>query len=299
MRLNYIVLLVFCGSLVCGYDLVKLLEDEFPPLMMAASRALLAALVLFLSCGLTRQPVMPALRRLAPLSLIGALGFGTLWAMVSLGERSVDPELTMLLVCVVPIATLVIRALPPNPKRIWWPAWIGTAIATLGLVVVVGPEKLVDEPSGLSSVLLITVGFASFALANVLAESMTKGLSPNAVGGVTMLSAAVVLWVLVLLLEPPTDVRPSRDAWLQMVALGVVGSAVPAMLVFVLVQRAGAGFMSLYGYVLPLFGIVVAWIVFGRSPERTFLVGMPITFAGVATVQWARGRGLRAGGPQE
>ncbi len=39
MKLNYIVLLVFCGALVCGYELVKLLESEFPPLMMAAARA--------------------------------------------------------------------------------------------------------------------------------------------------------------------------------------------------------------------------------------------------------------------
>jgi drug/metabolite transporter (DMT)-like permease len=298
MRLDYIVLLVFCGALVSGYELVKLLEDEFPPLRMAASRALLAALVLFLFCGLTRQPIAPALRRSASLSLIGVLGFGTLWAMVSLGERSVDPELAMLLVCVVPIATLVMSALPPDPKRIWWPAWIGTAIATLGLVVVIGPAKLVDEPSGLAAVLMIAVGFASFALANVLAESMTRGLSPNAVGGVTMLFAAVVLWVLVFLLEPPPAVRPSRDAWLQMIALGVVGSALPAMLVFVLVQRAGAGFTSLYGYVLPLCGIVVAWIAFDRAPQPTFLVGMPITFAGVAIVQWARRRSLRADGPQ-
>jgi drug/metabolite transporter (DMT)-like permease len=82
-------------------------------------------------------------------------------------------------------------------------------------------------------------------------------------------------------------------------ALGVVGSALPGMLVFVLVQRAGAGFMSLYGYLLPLFGIVVAWIAFGRAHQSTFLVGMPITFAGVATVQWARRRGLPAGDPSE
>ena len=54
MRLNYIVLLAFCGSLVCAYELVKVLEDAFPPLMMAASRALLAAMVIFLFCLIAR-----------------------------------------------------------------------------------------------------------------------------------------------------------------------------------------------------------------------------------------------------
>jgi len=294
MRLNYIVLLFFCGSLVCGYELVKVLEDAFPPLMMAAARALLAATVIFLFCLIARQPLLPAFRRSAKLALIGVLGLGTLWAMVSIGERHVDPELAMLLVCIVPITTLVITALPPNPKHIWWPAWIGTAVASLGLVVVIGPARIADEPSALYAVLMIGFGFASYALANVFAEHMTKGLSPVAVGGVTMLYAAILLWGLVFLLEFPTNMNPSAEAWLGLIALGVMGSALPGVLLFMLVQRAGAEFMSLYGYILPLLGIVVAWIAFGRAPEMTFLLGLPITFAGVATVQWARRRGFSA-----
>ncbi len=254
-------------------------------------------MVIFLFCLFARQPVLPALRRSPQLALIGVLGVGTLWAMVSLGEQSVDPELAMLLVCIVPVATLVITALPPDAKRIWWPAWVGTAVATLGLVVVIGPARLADEPSSLHAVLMIALGFASFALANVLAERRTRGLSPAAVGGVTMLYASILLWGLVFLLESPTEVRPSRQACLQLVVLGIAGSALPGMLVFVLIQRAGAGFASLYGYVLPLLGIVVAWLVFGRAPQTTFLVGMPITFAGVATVQWARRRGRTASDP--
>lgn len=146
MGLNYLVLFIHSSCLTLGYEIVGLLENEFPPLGMAATRALLASLLI---CLLTRQSLGSALRRSRPLALVGVLGIGTLWAMVALGEQSVDPELVMLLVCIVPIATLIITALPPTPTRIWWPAWIGTAIATVGLVIVIGPGRLVDEPSGL------------------------------------------------------------------------------------------------------------------------------------------------------
>jgi hypothetical protein len=71
---------------------------------MAATRALLAAMLIFLFCLLARQPVAPAFRR-SPQLALGMLGFGTLRAMAALGERKVDPELAMLLVCIVPIAT--------------------------------------------------------------------------------------------------------------------------------------------------------------------------------------------------
>jgi drug/metabolite transporter (DMT)-like permease len=290
MKLDIVVLLTYCGCVVLGYELVGLLEDEFPPLTIAASRALLGALAIFLFCLLTRQPLVPAFRRSAQLALIGVVGVGTLWAMGSLGERSVDPELTMLLVCVVPITTLVITALPPEPQRIWWPAWIGTAVATLGLVVGIGPARRVDEPSALQAVLMITFGFASFALSAVLAESRTRGLSPVPVGGVTMLHAAIFLWALAFLLEPPVQVQASTAGWLRLIALGVAGSAIPVILLFVLVQRAGAEFLSLYGYLLPLLGTLAGWLAFGRTPDSAFLVGVPITLAGVAAVQWARRR---------
>jgi drug/metabolite transporter (DMT)-like permease len=294
MRLNYVVLLIFCCSLVCGYELVNVLQDEFSPLVIAAGRALLAAMVIFAFCLIARQPLRPAFRRSGKLALIGVLGFGVMWGMLSLGERQVDPELAMLLGCVVPIATLVMAALPPDPKYIWWPAWIGTAIASLGLVVVIGPARIANEPSAIYAVLMIGFGFASYALANVLAENMTKGLSPAAVGGVTMFYAAILLWGLVFLLESPNELNPSVEGWIKLFVLGVVGSALPVMLVFLLVQRAGAGFVSLYGYILPVLGIMVGWIAFGRAPETTFLVGIPITLAGVAIVQWARQRGFSA-----
>jgi len=105
---------------------------------------------------------------------------------------------------------------------------------------------------------------------------MTKGISPVAVGGVTMLYAAILLWGLAFLLELPTNMNPSAEAWLGLIALGVVGSALPGVLMFVLLQRAGAEFISLYGYILPLLGIVVAWIAFGRAPEMTFLLGVTV-----------------------
>jgi len=64
MQLNYIIMLFYCGALVSGYELVTLLEGTFPPLTIAASRALIAAITSFGFCLLTRQPIMPAFRRL-------------------------------------------------------------------------------------------------------------------------------------------------------------------------------------------------------------------------------------------
>jgi len=277
-------------SAAWGYVLVEVLEDEFTPLTMAASRALVGALLILVYCRIARDPILPAFRDWWRMLLIGSLGVGMLWAMVSLGDKHVDADLTTLLICVIPITTLLIVALPPRAKPVWWPAWIGATLASFGLLLAIGPSQIVDEPSALGAILMIAFGFTSYAIANILVEVWTKGHSPVAVAGVTMLLAAVMLWILALALESPGSLQPSGKAWLQLGALGVLGAAIPSVLRFILVHRAGAVFASLYGYVLPVFGIILAAAIFGDAPSKSFYLGAPIAFVGVALLQWARQR---------
>ncbi len=282
------VLVTLCASGACGFVLVKLLEGEVTPLTMAAGRALIGGIVILAFCLLAGHALLPPLRDWWRMLLIGGLGVGMLWAMVSLGDKQVDAELTTLLICVIPIATLLIIALPPRPVHVWWPAWIGAAVATIGLGVAIDPTQLFDQPSALGAVLMIVLGFTTFALANVLVEAWTKGYAPTAVAGVTMLMASVLLWILAFVLEEPTALHPSGKAWLEMLGLGVLGAAVPVMLMFILIHRAGAGFASLYGYGLPVFGIILGAIVFGQPPGWTLYLGALVAFGGVALLQWAR-----------
>lgn len=82
-------------------------------------------------------------------------------------------------------------------------------------------------PSALAVVLMIALGFSSFALANVLVEAWTTRYSSVAVAGVTTLMAAAMLWILAIVLESPMSVQPSEKVWLQLAALGILGPTVP------------------------------------------------------------------------
>ena len=68
--------------------------------------------------------------------------------------------------------------LPPSGRKVWWPAWVGAAIGTVGLVLVIGPHRLLDNPSTALGVGFIAGGFFVYGFYCVLAESITEGLSP-------------------------------------------------------------------------------------------------------------------------
>lgn len=291
---NVLLLLLLASSLAIGYVLVRMLEGQFPSLVIAGGRALIAAAVVLPLCIVLRRPIGPVLRKSGIIAVIAMIGVGLLWGTVAIGERQVDPDLTTLMVSIVPIATLIIIALPPLRRRIWWPAWLGAGLATAGLTIAIGPAQIIDEPSALASVLLITAGFVGFAVGNVLAEVRTGGLSGMAVGGMVMLYASIMLWILAFLLESPLAARPTGMAWVYLVLLGIIGSAVPVAVQFSLVQRAGAAFTSLYGYLLPVFGALFAWALLGTDPSRMLWVGAPVTLAGICVLRWAQRRGRTA-----
>ena len=81
--------------------------------------------------------------------------------------------------------------------------------------------------------------------------------------------------------------HPSGEAWLQMLGLGILSAALLGLM-FALVHRAGAGFASLYGYGLPVFGMLFGALAFGHALAWTLYLGALIAFVGVALLQWAR-----------
>lgn len=287
---NVVLLLIMCTAWAAGFVFVKFEEGGFPPLLIAACRSLLAAAGMLAFCAVSRQALRPTFRRWPQMLLLGALGPAWLWGSVAIGEQHVGAGLASVMVCVVPVSVLIFTAVPPISRRVAWPAWVGAAIATSGIVLVIGPDRLIDHQSTLFGVSIIGAGFAVFGLYCVLGEHLTKGLQPAPVAAASMLCATVILWALSFVVESPLDARPTRADWIDMLVLGLACSAVPNLIIFVIIKRAGAQFAGLYGYVLPVIGVVMAAIVFREIPRWTFYAGMPVAFAGMALLQWSQTR---------
>ena len=116
-------------------------------------------------------------------------------------------------------------------------------------------------------------------------------MTPSAAAVVTMLYGAVLLWPLTFALESPLAVTPRPVDWLHMTGLGLFASALPVLVLFIMLKRTGAVFVSLYGYLAPIWGILLSAAFLNKDPSRGFYLGATIAFAGVALLQWAQQHG--------
>jgi drug/metabolite transporter (DMT)-like permease len=132
------------------------------------------------------------------------------------------------------------------------------------------------------------------ALAGVLASilygfggNFTKrylhDLPPSAVAAGTVLCASIVVAPLAVATWPSTPI-PALS-WLSAVMLGVLCTGLAYFLYYRLLYRIGAPRTSTVTYLVPLFGVIWAWVFLGEPPTVTMAIAGTLILGGVALSQ--------------
>lgn len=270
------------------YVMIEVVDGIIEPLTIAAWRATLSTAVLLGFCLVSRRSLCPALQHSVTLAAVSWIGFVALWTAIPLGERQVDAGVASILSCVVPVTAMAVTALIPGPPRVRAVAWLGAGLACGGLVLAIGPWHLWQDNASTLGILIIVAGFAGFSVGGVILHRRGVSLDPVAAVTVTSLYTIPPLWLLAFVVETPSlDAVGSVRVISTMLVIGVVGTALPNLLYFVLIQRAGAVFANLYGYLLPILGVLLTLVVLGQMPAWTIIIGLPLVFIGVAIIQRA------------
>ena len=121
------------------------------------------------------------------------------------------------------------------------------------------------------------------------AETMTDIPDPAAAGALMTTATAVVFTVLALATGSslwPSDVP--AGAWLPLLGLGVIATAVAIQTFYAGVKRVGGARASLISTVEPVYTIVLAMILFGESLEPVQVVGGVLVLAAVILAETGR-----------
>lgn len=146
------------------------------------------------------------------------------------------------------------------------------------------------DPFGL---MLCVVGTLALAVATLSARGASSGGNVLMVVGLQMLIGAVCLAVASLALEEMwVDITPG------LIAAFVYTTLVPGLLAtwiwFTLVNEIGAIRASVFHFLNPFFGVLVAAVVLGEAIGPNDMIGVAIVAAGILMVQLSRARKVAA-----
>lgn len=223
---------------------------------------------------------------LAGLALVGNIAP---FFVISWGQQYVPSALAGILIGFTPLATLVIAHVLLTEERITPMRAAGFVIGFAGLVVVLGPRALTDLTAGGERLLgqfAVLLGACLFACNNVMARRAPEMPLLVKASGV-MLAGAFAGSALASAITPPATLADASAASLLGVAgLGIFSTGLAALVFFRLVDRAGATFVSLTNYLVPVFAAVAGFLVFGEELKLRVLMGLALILAGIAVSEW-------------
>jgi drug/metabolite transporter (DMT)-like permease len=141
----------------------------------------------------------------------------------------------------------------------------------------------VGGSSVLPAVLAGTLAALLYAFgANLIRRSLV-GIPASAVAGATLLCASALMLPLAMASWPAAPIGPA--SWLSAVLLGVVCTGAAFVLYYRLILRIGAPRAAAVTYLVPLFGVIWAWLLLGEGLTVSMAVAGALILGGVALSQ--------------
>ncbi len=251
--------------------------DVVPPARVAQSRALIAAAVLIPYAahrGVLRLD--GGFWKFALLGLnLAVVNVTFFWALEALG---VGPGATIQFLAPILVLAWMVAVHKTRVRPLVWAAAV-SAVVGVGLVTRAWTLEAADA-LGVASGLASAVAFATYLL---YGEYLGKTFRPAQIAAWGFVFASV-FWLAVLPIWTfPTDI--GAKAWMDLVLIGVLGTAVPFIVEFAALRLAPSGIVGVVATAEPAIGAIAAAVMLGQALAPIQWFGVVVVVVAVATVQ--------------
>jgi drug/metabolite transporter (DMT)-like permease len=275
------------------YFFIKIAVQEVSPFVLAFSRVLLATLIL-LPIAWRRGALRSLAKHKAAIVAFGLIEFAIPFSLISLGERWISSSVTGILMAMVPLSIVLIQRFfgireALGPWRI-----AGLAIGFIGVAALLGTGP-VSGVFGWAGVVCMVVSTICYAVGPLIIQRHLRDL--DSIGPLAAsLGVASCILLIPAALEFPSRL-PSANALMSIAVLGVVCTSVAMLLMFYLVNHAGASRASVITYINPVVATVLGVLVLDEHLGIGGFVAFAVILLG--SLLATRGKLTRANTPRE
>jgi drug/metabolite transporter (DMT)-like permease len=279
---------IFALGLIWGgtFMVISFALRGYGPVTVACARTTLGALSVLVLLRATgrRLPTSAAVWRSAvPIGLSStALPF----FLLSWGQQSVPSAFAGLSMAAVPLFVLPLAhsfSDEPLTRR----KAMGFALGFAGVLVLLGPSAFNGDAATLAR-LACLVAALSYAVSSVLTRRCPP-VDPVALAAATLIVGAAVL-------IPAMFVTEGVPGWagavpgIAILFLGLVPTALAALLRVTVIRSAGSGFMTLTNYQVPLWSMGFGVVFLSETLPSTFFAALALILTGLAITQGGRAK---------
>lgn len=295
--------LVLCNLVWASqFVLAKLVQERMGPVFATFVPMTLATLLLLPVLARERRArgvaSRPPWSDVVRFGVIGVFGQVAAQLLVTWGVGIAPASNAALLSLALPIVTALLAFLLLG-ERMTRVRWASFALAILGVLQCSGVDwkaLAFTDRRFLAGNLLVMGGVAGSAFYNVYSKRLLERYTPLEVLVYSYYAVVATLLPLATALEPSGFAAApafGARAWLGLLLLAVFQYAVSMVLFLGVLQRLDATQAALSNYLIPFFGLVIAWLVLGERLTAPMVAGGVLVLASTLLVTAHEGREKR------
>jgi drug/metabolite transporter (DMT)-like permease len=257
------------------YLLIKVAVGEVSPVVLVLVRCVIGA-ALLLPWTIATGQLRPALRHWRALLLFTVLEMAGPWLLLAYAEETLSSALTGLLVAGVPFVAALAARLLGEEERLTPVRLLGMGIGVLGIAVLLGLDFDGAQLLPLLAIGLVLIGYATGPLVVTRALQDLSGVA----------ASSIALFVTAVAYAPFAAphlgelAAASAPAWLSLVALGVVCTALALALFFSLIREVGPQRALVITFVNPAVAVLLGVLLLDEPFTLGIALGLPLVLVG-------------------
>lgn len=288
--------MVFAGlGIIWGlpYFFIKIAVQEVPPFALAFCRVMLAAMIL-MPIAWRRGALRPLGQHKAAVIAFGLVEFAIPFSLISLGERWISSSVTGILIAMVPLSIALIQRFFGIREALGGWRIAGLVIGFVGVAALLGAGPI-SGWLGWAGAACMLVSTVCYAVGPLIIQRHLRDLDSIGPLAASLVVAGIVL-LIPAALEIPSSL-PSYNTVASIAVLGIVCTAIAMLLMFYLVNHAGAARASVITYINPVVATLLGVLLLNERLGPGGFIALALILLG----SWlaTRGAATRTGPARE
>ncbi|WP_193788312.1 DMT family transporter [Halococcus thailandensis] len=279
---NFVAFVVLAGLWGTAFMAIKAGLSYFPPVLFAAFRFDLAAVIMLGYAAVVTDRLRPqGTKEWLLVAVGGVFIIAGYHALLFIGEQNTTSAVAAVIVSLSPVLTPAFaRAFLPS-ERLSAVGVVGILLGLVGVAVLTRPTPESLLGGDLVPKAFVFAAAVSFALGSVFTERVSASLPAPTMEAWSMVIGAVVLHAAsALSAESLAGVEIAVPGITALVYLSVASSAIGFLIYFDLLSRLGPVEINLVSYVAPVFAAISGALFLGEVIDAVTVVGFVIIFTG-------------------
>ena len=282
-KTNWFLLILLSAIWGGAFTLNKIALDLYTPEVIVAGRLIVGSAFLIVLIYFIYKRFTFNLSQLNYYLFMSLVGIVIPFIAIINGQRNIDSAMAGILMATMPITTILLSHFFLVDEKINQQKFIGFLISFFGVFILIYREDLFVNNS-LSTTLIsqfqVMLGSTLYSIAAIYGKKY-KMTDPVSASTGTILFATFFMLIYLIFIDESNVSIPMLLVNYNILLLGILCTAIATIIYFQILQTAGASFLSIMNFLIPLWAILFGILILNDAFSWNYIFGLIIILAGI------------------